>query len=131
MKLTFVNKFGALQDMWFFKKSTKDINISKEKYKSSFVNATGSYSVHKHQKKTLSAMGTESMTINTGFVSEAMNAPIKEILLSEQVWVTIDGQVLPIDVNTQSLTYKTSLNDKLINYTLTFDFAYDTINNVR
>ena len=23
-------------------------------------------------------MGTESMTINTGFVSEAMNAPIKE-----------------------------------------------------
>ena len=131
MKLTFVNKFGALQDMWFFKKSTKDININKERYNSSFVNATGSYSVHKHQKKTLSAMGTESITINTGFVSEVMNAPIKEVLLSEQVWATIDGQVLPIDINTESLTYKTSVNDKLINYTLTFDFAYDTINNVR
>jgi hypothetical protein len=76
-------------------------------------------------------MGTESMTINTGFVSEVMNAPIKEVLLSEQVWATIDGQVLPIDINTESLTYKTSVNDKLINYTLTFDFAYDTINNVR
>ena len=43
----------------------------------------------------------------------------------------IDGLVLPIDINTESLTYKTSVNDKLINYTLTFDFAYDTINNVR
>ena len=131
MKLTFLNKFGALQDMWFFKKSTKDININKERYKSSFINATGSYSTNKHQNRTLSAMGTESMTINTGFVIEEINKPIKEILLSDKVWATVNGQVLPIDIKTESLTYKTSLNDKLINYTLAFDFAYDTINNVR
>ena len=71
------------------------------------------------------------MTVNTGFISEQLNNTIKELLLSEQVWATIEGQVLPIDINTESLTYKTSVNDKLINYTLTFDFAYDTINNVR
>jgi hypothetical protein len=131
MKLTFINKFGAFQDMWVFKKSTKDIKITKEKYKSNFVNTNGSYSTHKHQKKTLLAMGAESMTVNTGFIDESLNAVIKELLLSEQAWTTVEGQVLPIDISTESLTYKTRLNDKLINYTLDFNLAFDTINNIR
>lgn len=131
IKITFINKFGALQDMWVFKKTTKDIKITKERYKSNFINSNGSYSTHKSQKKTLHAMGSESMAVNTGFIDESLNDTIKELLLSEQVWITLDGQVLPIDINTESLTYKTSLNDKLINYTLTFDLAFDTINNIR
>jgi hypothetical protein len=131
IKLTFVNKFGALQDMWVFKKTTKELKITKERYKSNFVNSNGSYSINKHQKKTLLAMGTESMTVNTGFIDESLNAVIKELLLSEQAWATINSQVLPIDISTESLTYKTKLNDKLINYTLDFALAFDTINNIR
>lgn len=131
LKITFINKFGALQDMWFFKKSTKNINITKERFISSFINASGSYSTHKHQKKTLSVMGAESMTVNTGYVVEELNKAVEELLLSDKAWVTIDGQVLPIDIKTESLTYKTSVNDKLIDYTIDFDFAFETINNIR
>jgi hypothetical protein len=71
------------------------------------------------------------MTVNTGYIDESLNDAVKELLLSDQAWTTIEGQVLPIDINTESLTYKNSVNDKLINYTLTFDFAFDTINNIR
>jgi len=131
IKLTFVNKFGALQDMWMFKKDTKDIKISKERFNRSTINSFGVYSTHKHQKSTLSAIGNESMTVNTGYIDESLNDAVKELLLSNQAWATIEGQVLPIDINTESLTYKNSVNDKLINYTLTFDFAFDTINNIR
>jgi hypothetical protein len=131
MKLTFINKFGALQDMWFFKKDTKNITISKEKYTRSIINSLGTYSTHRHQKRTLSAIGNESMTVNTGFISESLNDAIKELLLSEQAWTTVEGQVLPIDISTDSLTYKKSVNDKLINYTIEFNFAFDAINNIR
>jgi hypothetical protein len=131
IKLTFVNKFGALQDMWVFKKTTKELKVTKERYKNNFINSDGSYSISKHQKKTLLAMGAESMTVNTGFIDESLNPVIKELLLSEQAWATINGQVLPIDISTESLTYKTRLNDKLINYTLDFALAFDTINNIR
>jgi hypothetical protein len=131
IKLTFINKFGALQDMWFFKKDTKDIKISKERFNRSTINSFGSYSTHKHQKRTLSAIGNESMTVNTGYIDESLNNAVRELLLSDKAWTTIEGQVLPIDINTESLTYKNSVNDKLINYTLTFDFAFDTINNIR
>ena len=76
-------------------------------------------------------MGAESMTVNTGYVVEELNKAVEELLLSDKAWVTIDGQVLPIDIKTESLTYKTSVNDKLIDYTIDFDFAFETINNIR
>jgi hypothetical protein len=57
------------------------------------------------------------------------------MMLSEKVWVTnvIDSveQVLPINVKTSDITYKTSLNDKLVEYTIEFDKSFDTINNIR
>jgi len=60
---------------------------------------------------------------------------MKQLLLSEQVWMTktIDTRptILPVNVKTQSLQYKTSVNDKLINYTIDFDYAFDKINNIR
>ena len=44
----------------------------------------------------------------------------------ELVWV--DDK--PVNVTSNSLEYKTVKNDKLINYTLTFNYAYNEINNV-
>jgi len=55
--------------------------------------------------------------------------------LSEKVWITniteSGEQVLPINVKTGEITYKTSLNDKLVQYTIQFDKSFDTINNIR
>jgi len=60
-----------------------------------------------------------------------MNEPIKQLLLSESVWATINGVVLPIIVTTENLQYKTRINDKLIQYTIECEFAFQAINNIR
>ena len=36
-KVTFINKFGALQDMYFFKKSVEKMTVKKETYKSNIL----------------------------------------------------------------------------------------------
>jgi hypothetical protein len=61
--------------------------------------------------------------------------------MSEQVWLTrLDNPapdsnnpetVLAVIPKTQSVTYKTSLNDRLVQYTVDFDYAFDKINTVR
>ena len=51
--------------------------------------------------------------------------------LSEDCWIEIDSVTLPINVSGGGFDYKTHLNDKLINYTIEIDYAYDTINNIR
>ena len=69
-------------------------------------------------------------TLNSGFVSESMNDSFKELLVSQYVWVVRSGVNYPVNVVDSSLTYKTALNDRLINYTLNFKYAFDTINNI-
>jgi len=134
-KVTFVNKYGALQDIYFFKKSVKKMNIKKESYKSNILNQSGGYSRTQHVYRDFNVMGRGSVTLSSGFLSEEYNEVFKQMMLSEKVWVTNiteDGeQVLPINVKTSDITYKTSLNDKLVQYTIEFDKSFDTINNIR
>ena len=131
-KVTFVNRFGALQNIYFFKKSVESLNTTQETYKANNINLFDlQYDLQKAQYQTYNKLGKESLTMNTGFVSEEYNSVIRELLLSEQVWITKGSDILPITVKTSSVQYKTSLNDKLINYTIEFDYSFDKINNIR
>jgi len=129
-KITFINKFGALQDVWFFLLSKESLSVKKEEFKRNTV-IDGSYNISKHQNKILSKNGKEKVTLNTGYYPEAYNDVFKEMQLSEDCWIEVNSQTLPINVSSSNFQYKTHLNDKLINYTITIDYAFDTINNIR
>ena len=129
-KITFVNKFGALQDLWFFKRTNEVLSTKTEKFKRNIV-VGGSYDTSRHQQKILTKNGSEKLTLNTGFYPEEYNDVFKQMQLSEDCWIEINSQTLPINVSSSSLNYKTHLNDKLINYTIEVEFAFDAINNIR
>ena len=134
-KVTFVNKFGVLQDMFFFKKSVEKMTVKKESYKANTRNQYDSYSISSHVNREFNVVGNESISLSSGFLSEEYNEVFKQLMLSEKVWITnitdTDVQVLPINVKTSNITYKTSLNDRLVEYTIDFDNSFDTINNIR
>ena len=134
-KVTFINKFGALQDMFFFKKSVEKMNVKKESYKSNIINSSNTYSISNHVNRDFNVVGSESVSLSSGFLSEEYNEVFKQLMLSEKVWVTnvndTNVKVLPLNVKTSNITYKTSLNDRLVEYTIDFDNSFDTINNIR
>jgi hypothetical protein len=141
-KVTFINKFGALQDMYFSLKSTESLNTTGETYKANAVDfGTLTYGTYKPQVSQYNKMGKESISLNTNYLSEEYNEVIKQLMMSEQVWLTrLDNPapdsnnletVLAVIPKTQSVTYKTSLNDRLVQYTVDFDYAFDKINTVR
>jgi len=133
-KIEFINKLGALQNLYFFKKSVETLDVKKDKFERNILDATLPYFVGfkftEHQIKDYNIIGNESLVLNSGFVSESMNDSFKELLLSQYVWVVAGGDTLPVNVTSSNLTYKTGLNDRLINYTINFKYAFDTINNV-
>ena len=129
-KITFINKFGILQDIWFFKRTNETLTTKTEKFKKNII-SSASYSISNHQDKTLIKNGKEKLTLNTGYYPEAYNEVFKEMQLSEDCWIEIDSKTLPIQVTSSSFDYKTQLNDKIINYTIEIEFAFDTINNIR
>lgn len=134
-KVTFINKFGALQDMLFFKKSVERMTVKKDSYKANIRGQYDQYSISSHVNRDFNVLGKESITLSSGYLSEEYNEVFKQLMLSEKVWVTnvtdTEVQVLPINVKTSDITYKTSLNNKLVEYTIEFDNSFDTINNIR
>ena len=131
-KVTFINKLGALQDLYFFKKSTETFSVTDEKYKrNNIVASTISYNTYSGQQQRQNVNGTTSLSLNTGYVKEDFNSAIEELFLSENAWIRFEGKTLPIIAKTKSYTEKTVLNDRLINHTVDFDFAFNKINNVR
>lgn len=135
-RVIFYNKYGALQDIWFDKKSIQTLNVSSNNYQRSIIEfnssvPTADYSVYKHSKRRFNIEGTESITLNTGFVTEDLNDPLKQLLLSESVWIDNGSNVYPVNVASSSIQEKTSVNDKLIQYTIEFAYAFDKIQNVR
>jgi hypothetical protein len=130
-KITFRNRFGGLQDLYFFKKSTESLATTRETFKASSAVPSGLYDVRAHQKKTFNLQSNKKVSLNSGFVSEDYNDPMQELLQSEQVWMEVDSIVTPMIVTDSSLTFKTSVNDKLVDYKLELDYAFDAINDIR
>ena len=129
-KVTFINKFGALQDLWFFKRNDETLTTKAEKFKRNII-VNGSYDTSRHQDKVLTKNGNEKIALNTGFYPQSYNEVFKQMQLSEDCWIEINNQTLPLNISGSSFAYKTQLNDKLINYKIEVEFAFNTINNIR
>lgn len=134
-KITFINKFGVLQDMYFFKKSIEKMTTKRESYKANTLTSSNSYQTYNHTKRDFNIEANESISLSSGFLNESYNEVFKQLMLSEKVWITnrtnTQEQVLPINIKTSNITYKTSLNDRLVEYTIEFDNSYNVLNDIR
>ena len=120
----FINSSGGWQFLKFFKAQTNAINVKGSDY--NLLPDAVDYNTYRGQSKVFNINGTQTVKLNTGWVAESYNELIKDLLLSEVV--LLDNK--PAKVKTQSLTYKTQLKDKMINFELDFEYAFDLINNV-
>ena len=134
-KVTFVNKNGVLDDMYFFKKLTDSVTTKRESYNANTIKADNTYSINQHNKREFNITANSMVKLSSGYLNESSNEKFKQLLLSEKVWITRtfknDELVLPINIKTSSISYKTSLNDKLVDYTIEFKDSYNAINNIR
>ena len=133
----FINKYGALQTEYFTLKSTQKIKAKREDYKSNIVGSQGQYSINQHTIQNFNTVANEEMTVNSDYLPEYYNEVFTELLLSEYVWVRLRPfstntlTQVPVNITDSNLTYKTQVNDRLINFTFNFKMSYDYIQNVR
>jgi len=135
-KVTFINKYGALQDLWFFTKNVISFTTKNDSFQSNIISNTGTYSTTSAGVTVFNKTAKQNFSLSSGFYPEQFNPFFEELLLSEQVWITFDETIaeqkaIPVLVTESSLTKKTSVNDRLIEYTMGFELAADYINNVR
>ena len=141
-KITYINKYGVQQDLWFFLKETKNLARTNEGYKSNTItypSGGATYNVQNAPNKVFNTQAKQTHTLSSGYYPEFANQQFEELLLSEYVWfhkptsgVGVGSYiVVPVKVKTSSVAFKTSVNDRLIEYTMEFEEAFDYINNIR
>tara|TARA_R110002126_G_scaffold45021_5_gene127870 strand:- start:20 stop:1027 length:1008 start_codon:yes stop_codon:yes gene_type:complete len=138
-RILFTNKYGAIQELWFFLKEVNTISKKQSKFQRNIITNTGTYLTVDHSKKVFNTVANAGLTLSSGYYPEWANEWFEQLLLSESVWLdstahnatTHRDNLTPLNVKKSSITKKTSLNDSLIEYTFEFDMAFDYINNVR
>lgn len=126
MDIVFLNKYGVMQTLTFFKEFESNIKIKKEKYETD----NGQPSTGAHQFRTLNVQAQESFKVQSGWVDEEMNETFKQMLLSERVWHFDGTNHIPLNIDSTSLSYKTQKKDRLIQYEVDFSYSYNVINNI-
>jgi len=141
-KVIFINKYGAQQELWFFLKNTTAIGRTNEGFKSNTITYPtddhATYSNRNAPNKVFNTQAKKTHNLSSGYYPEFANEYFEQLLLSEYVWMEIPSRgdsrvniVTPVKVKTSSVNFKTSVNDRLIEYTMEFEEAYDYINNIR
>ena len=127
--LSFINKFGAIQKLWFFKNNSVSMNTESKSFRRNTI-VNGGYESTEHQYKNLFKHGKESITINSGFYPESFNEVFRQIMLSEDVWIYYNEENLPVNIKSSDIKFKTRIDEKLIEYKLDCEFAFDKIQNI-
>ena len=125
MDLDFVNKYGAWQRLVLFKASFNNFDVSSNEF--NLMSSSPAYNPLIARRKTFNTNGMDKIRVNTGFVDESYSDVIKQMMLSETI--LLDNK--PVKLNSKSIELQKSINKKVINYELTFDYAYHTINTVQ
>jgi len=125
LDIAFQNKEGALQFITFFKAKTETMSVTSEDFQTDRGQAIDGY----HQMVTYNVQGNSKFKMNSGFVDESMNETLKQLFLSERVWQFNGTNYIPLKMGGKTLEYKTRMKDRLINYEVEFEYAFNEINN--
>jgi len=127
LNIIFKNKFGVYENMYLFKKPQEAIQVKSEKFKSG-ISQGQTYNTSVGQYRKYNANAKETIKAMTGYVPETFNETIKQVVMSEKVFLQTDTQLIPINVKSEGIQFLSQLVDQKINYELEFEYAFDTIN---
>lgn len=135
LKLQFLNRYGGTQDFYFFKNNNQSIEVKSSNYNT---NTFNSYPIQPNtyigQTRVYNKNGKHTIKGNTGWINEDNNEFIEDIMLSEYLYLSYEDKgtdwTSAVTLKDTSMQYKTHLNEKVINYELSFEVANSIINNV-
>ena len=125
-QVSFVNRYGVADFITFFKVSTEQGSFTNDQFKRSIYNdGFTSPSLQVGQYQDFNVNSRNSITMNTGWVDENYADVIEDILMSESVAILMNGSWVAANPQRGSVDYQKEVNKKVINYTMTFDVAFN------
>ena len=69
---------------------------------------------------------SKKLTVNTDYLTEAESEWMEDLITSPSVYIEENNELIAVNLNQRNIVKKTSLNDKLMQYT--FELSYSIKN---
>jgi hypothetical protein len=127
IRIKFKNRYGQFDFFSFYMVNRQSFQTTKRGYQpqlGTWTEPTLTYTQYDSSNLNYIVDSKQSITVNTDWIDEDYNDIIKQLLVSEEIyWVKSATDLLPLTINTDSITFKTGVVDKVIQYTFDFDFG--------
>ena len=127
VRIFWKNRYGQFDWLNFYLRNTQTFDTEQRVYQpqlGSWNSSTLTYNAYQTATQRYIVDATQTITVNTNYLQEAYNEIMKQLLVTDEVYWMYDqtaSLVKPLTIKTSNLTFKTGVNDKLIQYTITFD----------
>jgi hypothetical protein len=129
VRIKWKNRYGQFDYFNFNMISREGFNVTTRTYQpqiGSWNGTTFGYNGYDSSKLNYVSDSSQTLSVNTDWVSEDYNEIFKQLLVSDEIyWVYDEGndKLRPITIRTESVIFKTGAVDKLIQYTFDFEWG--------
>lgn len=121
VEVLFKNGYGVLETLYMNGRVVDNIDSDSTIYERDLIDINGNDIVpNKHRNKTLYKSGYRTWEVNTDNVPEYMNKAYEDLIYSQEVWLKIDGNIVAVVLEDESLNKQLDTDSNLINYTFSF-----------
>ena len=129
VRVAYKNRFGQFDFINFYKRHNNTFNTDQRLYQpqlGTWESQTLSYNQFQTKTQRYIVDATEVLDANTDWLSDGYNELMKQLMVSDEIyWLSDQAKniVTPLTIKTNSLQFKTGVNNKLVQYTITFDIG--------
>jgi hypothetical protein len=127
IRIKWKNRYGQFDWFDFYMINKQSFSTTVRGYQPQLGTWTGrtlSYNQYDSSNLNYIVDSKQSISVNTDWVDEAYNEIFKQLLVSEEIyWVKSQTDLAPLTIATDSVTFKTGVVDKVIQYGFDFDFG--------
>jgi hypothetical protein len=129
VRILWKNRYGQFDFFNFYKKHIETFETEQRVYQpqlGTWDSTTLSYNNYQTATQRYIVDSRETLTVNSDFISQDYNDIFKQLLVTDEVYWFYDqpnNLVKPLTIKTNNVTFKTGINDKLVQYTFTFDIG--------
>jgi hypothetical protein len=129
VRLHWMNKLGGIDSLNCNLKSIDKTDVKRESYHQqhhTFTGFTYDYTKASHGQVDYDIKMTETLKVNTDYLTEAESIWMEDLFTSPVVYRELNNELISMNITGKSIVKKTSLNDKLMQYS--FDLNYSLTN---
>ena len=126
LDVMFQNKDGGAQMFTFLKRQKESMTVTDKTFETNRGQASDGF----HQFVRHNVQGQTTISAETGFIDEDNNEVLKQMMLSERIWMYNGTNFIPLNIADKSIKYKTRQNERLVSYTIKFKKSYNEVNNI-